>query len=61
MGVVVSIIGAGLVLVAVRDVFHTLFHPDGRGRLSRFIGRSVWGAMRVAGRRWRRALGWPGH
>lgn len=60
MGVVVSIIGVGLVLVAVRDVFHTLFHPDGRGRLSRSIGRTAWRAMRVAGRRRRRALALAG-
>ncbi len=43
--------GAVLVLVALRDIFHTIWHPSGRGGLSRRLMGGVW---RV-GRR-RRAL-----
>ncbi|MGY1669119.1 potassium channel family protein [Geodermatophilus sp. SYSU D00710] len=44
--------GAVVVLVALRDIFHTIWHPSGRGGLSRRLMSGVW---RV-GRR-RRALG----
>jgi Ion channel len=44
--------GAGLVLVALRDIFHTIWYPSGRGGLSRRLMGAVW---RV-GRR-RRAVG----
>ena len=44
--------GAVVVLLALRDIFHTIWHPSGRGGLSRRIMAAVW---RV-GRR-RRALG----
>lgn len=45
--------GAGvlLVLVALRDVFHTLLHPSGRGRLSPVIASLVWWVCRRLGRR----------
>jgi hypothetical protein len=39
--------GALLVLVALRDVFDTLFHPHGRGALSEAVIRWIWRAMRV--------------
>lgn len=42
-----SIVGAGLVVLAVTDVFHTLFHPSGRGGLSRKISILVWRASRA--------------
>lgn len=45
-------VGAVLVLVALRDIFHTIWHLSGRGGLSRRLMGAVW---RV-GRR-RRALG----
>jgi hypothetical protein len=40
----VWLIAPGLLLigVAVHDLFHTLFHPAGRGALSDRIGRVVW-------------------
>jgi hypothetical protein len=52
LGWLVTAGGAVLVLVALRDIFHTIWHPSGRGGLSRRLMGAVW---RV-GRR-RRALG----
>ena len=52
VGWIVTAAGAVLVLVALRDIFHTIWHPSGQGGLSRRLMGSVW---RV-GRR-RRALG----
>jgi hypothetical protein len=40
--------GTTLVLLAVRDVFDTLFHPQGRGIVSQTVIRLVWRAMRPA-------------
>ena len=45
---VISTIGGGLlVLVALRDVFDTLFHPHGRGVVSELVVRRIWSAMRA--------------
>jgi hypothetical protein len=52
LGWLVTAGGAALVLVALRDIFHTIWHPSGRGGLSRRLMGVVW---RV-GRR-RRVLG----
>jgi Ion channel len=35
-------IGAAVVLVALRDIFHTLWHPSGRGDLSHLVMRGLW-------------------
>jgi Ion channel len=42
-----SVAGAVLVLIALRDVFDTLFHPHGRGVVSETVVRRIWDAMRV--------------
>jgi len=34
-------IGAGIVLMVLRDIFHTLWHPAGEGSLSRLVMRGV--------------------
>ncbi|HZO60107.1 MAG TPA: potassium channel family protein [Solirubrobacterales bacterium] len=39
--------GVLLVLVALRDVFDTLFHPHGRGVVSEAVVRQIWRAMRL--------------
>ncbi|MGY1762433.1 potassium channel family protein [Geodermatophilus sp. SYSU D00779] len=52
LGWFVTAVGAALVFVALRDIFHTIWHPTGRGGLSRRLMATVW---RI-GRR-RRALG----
>ncbi|MCZ2818603.1 potassium channel family protein [Modestobacter sp. VKM Ac-2984] len=42
----VSAAGAAVLLVVLRDVFHTLWHPSGRGQLSRRVMAVVWWAGR---------------
>ncbi|MGY1771323.1 potassium channel family protein [Blastococcus sp. SYSU D00813] len=48
LGWVVTAVGAVLVLVVLRDIFHTIWHPSGSGGLSDALMRGVW---RVVGRR----------
>ncbi|MBO0610333.1 potassium channel family protein [Myceligenerans salitolerans] len=43
--------GAVLVLLALRDVFHALLHPSGRGRISPVVSGLVWRACRRLGGR----------
>ena len=51
MTLLLSLLGAGLILVAVRDIFDTLFHPSGKGMLSRALPRFLWrGVRRIGGR-----------
>ncbi|MYS13102.1 potassium channel family protein [Streptomyces sp. SID4982] len=38
----VSLVGAGLVLVTLRDLFHTLWHPTRHGGLSRLVMTALW-------------------
>ncbi|MFE3323967.1 potassium channel family protein [Streptomyces sp. NPDC059176] len=38
----VSLLGAGLVMAALRDVFHTLWHPTRHGGLSRHVMAGLW-------------------
>jgi hypothetical protein len=40
--VAITVLGALLVLVALRDVFDTLFHPHGQGVVSENLMRVVW-------------------
>jgi hypothetical protein len=48
MSWVVSAVGLVLVAVALRDIFHTLWHPSGFGTIARLVFRSVWrGAARL--------------
>lgn len=51
MNVVVTVAGAALIAAALRDIFHTVFHPRGRGGLSVAVQRAVWRLFRGAGRR----------
>lgn len=48
---VVTAVGASLVLVVMWDVFHTLWHPSGQGRLSKGLMAGVWRACRPLGER----------
>jgi len=47
-----SLLGTGLVLVALRDIFDTLFHPSGKGMLSRALPRLLWRGVRGIGVRY---------
>jgi hypothetical protein len=53
-----TVVGALLVLLALRDIVHTLWHPSGRGGLSRRLMHVVWRAGRRA--RHRSRLGFLG-
>lgn len=51
MGWLVIIVGVVLILVVVRDIFHTLGHPEGQGGLSRRVLGTFWKLSRCrAGR-----------
>lgn len=48
---VLTAAGGIVVLLALRDIFHTLWHPTGRGGLSRRVMSTVWRAGRSGRRR----------
>jgi Ion channel len=52
MGWVVTAIGAVVVLAGLRDIFHTLWHPGGRGGFSERVMSAIWhaGSRRRHGR-----------
>ncbi|MFD6230292.1 potassium channel family protein [Streptomyces sp. NPDC060232] len=58
MGWSMAIAGAALVLVVLRDVFHTLWHPTRHGGLSRLVMTAVWRLSKTSPRR--RATGLAG-
>src|SRR5687767_15328056 len=45
-GWVITGVGVAVVLAALRDIFHTLWHPSGRGGLARKVLAAVWRAGR---------------
>jgi hypothetical protein len=46
MTVPLTIVGALLVVAALQDVFHTLFHPAARGDISDWIALRIWRVFR---------------
>lgn len=40
-----------MIALACRDIFDSLFHPEGRATVARMVSRSVWLTMRRLGRR----------
>lgn len=61
MSAIITVVGAFLVLVALRDVFETLFHPHGRAVISETLIRAVWRATRqlARGNHWVLSLAGP--
>lgn len=55
----VTLTGAAVVLIILRDVFHTLWHPTRHGGLSRFVMSLLW-RLSTRGRKARRAAGLAG-
>ena len=59
----ISLLGVPLIVAVLRDIFHTLWHPSGRGALSALVTTMVWRTLRVSGaapRRWEGPLAcWP--
>lgn len=39
---ILTIVGVGLIAIALRDIFHTLWHPSGFGTLSRLVFAAIW-------------------
>ena len=60
MDVISTVAGAFLVLVVLRDVFETIFHPHGLGAVSRALVTAVWRAMRALARGNHRTLSLAG-
>lgn len=56
MTLLATLAGAALILAALRDIFQTLFHPSGKGMLSRTITHVAWHAFRSVALRWPAAL-----
>ena len=52
MTLLLSLLGAVMVLIALRDIFDTLFHPSGKGMLSRALPRLLWRGVRRIGVRY---------
>ncbi len=44
-----TLLGTAIILVALRDIFNTLFHPLGRGSVSRVLVRILWRIFRLLG------------
>ncbi|GGZ92082.1 two pore domain potassium channel family protein [Streptomyces echinoruber] len=48
----ISLVGTGLVMITLRDLFHTLWHPTRHGGLSRLVMTTLWRlARRLRARR----------
>lgn len=56
----VSLVGAVPIVVALRDIFHTLFHPAGSGSVGRAVQRVTWRVFRILARRRPQALALAG-
>ncbi len=46
MTTLITILGAALIFLGLRDIFQQLFHPSGGGSLSRLIMQALWGIFR---------------
>lgn len=50
LAVLLNALGLVLIFLALHDIFHQLFHPDGSGRLTTLLVRTVWSTFRRAAR-----------
>lgn len=57
MGVVLTAAGVVVVVVGLMDMFHTLLHPTGKGRLSRMVLAGTWKLSSASGHRIGSAVG----
>ncbi|SDI93781.1 Ion channel [Arthrobacter subterraneus] len=51
MGVVLTVVGIAIILFGLMDMFHTLLHPSGQGRLSGLVLSGVWRFSKMIGHR----------
>ncbi|CAA9451153.1 MAG: hypothetical protein AVDCRST_MAG37-2351 [uncultured Rubrobacteraceae bacterium] len=56
MSSLTTLVGAILIIATLIDAFQTLFHPSGKGRLSRTLIYGVWKATHLVARRYPKAL-----
>ena len=57
LSVLVTLVGVVLVVLGLRDMFHTLLHPSGRGAISHVTLSLVWRVSKRAGQRFRSVAG----
>jgi voltage-gated potassium channel Kch len=50
--VLATLLGVTLIILALRDVFHQLFHPSGAGSISGALMKAVWRAFCLLARRY---------
>jgi hypothetical protein len=53
MKILTILAGVAMIAVSCHDVFHTLFHPAGRGALSDWLSRCIWKLFRRLAQRYR--------
>lgn len=51
MDVLLTILGTAVIVLGLMDLFHTLLHPTGQGRLSQALLSAVWRASKATGHR----------
>jgi hypothetical protein len=56
MGIAMTITGA-VVIIGLRDMFHSLLHPRGKGALSHTVLSGIWRLSRASGHRFGSAVG----
>lgn len=57
MDVVLTVTGIAMVLYGLMDMFHTLLHPSGQGRLSGLVLSAAWRLSKILGHRLGSAIG----
>ena len=57
MDAVLTIAGVAVIVIGLWDMFHTLLHPSGQGRLSQLVLTGVWKASKAIGHRAGSAVG----
>lgn len=57
MGAALTVAGIAVLLIGLRDMFHTLLHPTGQGRLSRLVLSGIWKTSSATGHRLGSAVG----
>jgi hypothetical protein len=48
MTIFLTVLGAALIIIALQDLFHTLFHPSATGDISDWIAHVAWKTVRMA-------------
>ncbi|MGK7221185.1 potassium channel family protein [Kocuria flava] len=57
MQIVLTLLGVAVVVLGLRDMYHSLLHPSGSGSLSHTVMTGVWKLSRATGHRFGAAVG----